>query len=268
MTKDQFKDTEAFYKKQIEAYKKSLKTTEENYAKDVKVIKVRVDEVSKDLADKIKEGVRMTAQIDGIKVELDTLNTDKASLTSKNAVLDAQLGLKEKAYQDKVANLKKDNEELENKRKDLLRITADKHAELDAKKSGIEYAEGKNKGVLVATVAEKQGIQAMVDRHNEEKLDFAEKQHQHALSVAKHNEKMQKDNAIITKLTSWEKGLVNKDRTLVVRAETLDKRDKAASATEQAQKDKQVEQELRDIELEKKERRINNLIRMNKLKDE
>ena len=110
MTKDEYKDKEAYYKKGIEDVKKALKTTEENYAKETKKIEARIDDVSKDLQDKIKEGVRITAEIDGIKVELETLNTDKVTLTGKNAMLDTQLGLKWEDYNKKIALLKKDTE--------------------------------------------------------------------------------------------------------------------------------------------------------------
>ena len=55
MTKDEYEDRKSYYEKSIENYRKALKTTEENYANDTKKIKVRVDEVSKELADKIKE---------------------------------------------------------------------------------------------------------------------------------------------------------------------------------------------------------------------
>ena len=145
-------------------------------------------------------------------------------------------------------------------------MMSDKHAELDAKKSGIEYAEGKNKGVLGAITAEKEGIKTLIKKHDEEKLDFAEKQHQFALEKKAHDEKMQKDNSVISRLDTWEKGLVNKDKTGQSRAEALDKREKAITATEQVQKDRGVEQDLREVEQDKKERRIDNLIELNKNK--
>lgn len=267
MTKDEYKDKEAWLKKGIENVKKALKTTEENYAIDVKKIKARVDEVSKDLQDKIKEVVRITAQTDGAKVEIDILNTDKAALTSKNAVLDAQLGLKWKDYQTKSGILQKDIEGLDKKKREFLKIVAEKHAELDGKKSGIEYAEGKNKGVLVAITAQKGGIQALIKRNDEEKLDFAERQHQFDIKVGEHNEKMQKENSIISKMDAWDKNLTKREEADKKRLEVLDKKGKDAVVLAEIQKDKGIEQDLRDSELDKKERRINNLIAMNKIKE-
>ncbi len=264
MTKDDFKDKKSYYEKSIDDVKKALKTTEENYAKETKKIEARLDGVSKDLADKIKEVVRITAEIDGIKVELETLNTDKVTLTGKNAMLDTQLGLKWKDYNTKVDLLKKDTEDLDTKKRAFLKMMSEKHAELDAKRSGIEYAEGKNKGVLGAIVAEKEGIKTLIKKHDEEKLDFAEKQHQHAFKVKEHSDKMQKDNSLISRLDTWEKGLVNKDKAGKSKSDALDSREKAISATEQAQKDKGVEQDLREVEQDKKERRLNNLAELHK----
>ena len=179
-------------------------------------------------------------------------------------MLDTQLGLKWKDYNAKIDLLKKDTEDLDNKKRAFLKMLSEKHAELDAKKSGIEYAEGKNKGVLRATVAEREGIQTLIKKHDEEKLDFAEKQHQFALEKKTHSDKMQKDNSVISRLNTWEKGLVNKDKTGQSRTEALDRREKGLSAQKQIQDDREIEQNLKTVELEKKERRINNLIALNK----
>ncbi len=267
MTKDEYKDKEAWLKKGIENVKKALKTSEENYAIDVKKIKARIDEVSKDLQDKIKEVVRVTAQIDGVKVEIDTLNTDKADLTSKNAVLDAQLGLKWKDYQTKSGILQKDIEGLAKKKREFLKTVAEKHAELDGKRSGIEYAEGKNKGVLRATTAEKEGIQTLIDKFEENKLEFAEIQKKHITSVASHNESMKKDKDLSSMLGTWEKTLDKKEEADKKRIEVIDRKDKEQKETDQRQKDKEIAQNLKDVEQEKRENRINNLIRMNKLNE-
>ncbi len=198
---------------------------------------------------------------------LETLNATKAELESKNATLDAQLGLKWQDYQKKVANLTKDTEELDKKKQGFLKIVSEKHKELDGKKQGIEYAESKNKAILGSVLLEKEGIQGLIKRNDEEKLDFAERQHQFDIKVGEHNEKMQKENAIISKMESWDKNLTKREEADKKRLEVLDKKEKDAVITEQTQKDKQIEQDLRDAELDKKERRINNLIEIDKAKN-
>ena len=268
MTKDEYKDKNSWYEKDIENIKKALKTTEENYAKDTKKIEAKFVIACKELADKVKESVQVAKDMQDSKTEHDALKTENASLAGKNAVLDAQLGLKDEAYHERIADLKKDLKDLDDKKRAFLKMMADKHTELDAKKSSMEYAEGKNKGVLRAIVAEKEGIQTLIKRFDEEKLDFSEKQHQFAIEKKTHSDKMQKDNSTISRLESWEKGLANKNKAGQDKVEALDKREKAITATEQAQKDKGVEQDLREVEQGKTQRRIENLIQMNKLKNE
>lgn len=254
---------------QHKKYLKELKTAYENSYKSLKdgedkQLKL-VTDLSKKIKDKYIELKDINSEVEHGKVELELLGVEKEALDKKIFDKHTAFNIKEIYLRNLQEQNIKDKDNFDKYIKSCNEKISEREKELDKINESAYSTLKKNREVLDKMREEREALKQREDTLIKERLDLQDRQRAFKDLRDKHEAGNSKFKAEITKIRLDKENLEKREQQLVKKQETQSKRDKEYAETNQRQKDKEIELDLKELTLNKREKRVDDLIEIHKL---
>ena len=254
------------HKKHLLELKKIYEGSLADHKRQEDTAKKRLDEVLNDLKIALNDVKKAKDEQDTLKAENVRLQADSKRIEGEKRAFYDLKAREEEGFKAHTEVLAKDAEDIEVKAKrENIKLTA-REDQLRQLKIDAEYTLSKNEGVLANINQRLAQVEAITKNNEVAALDLKEKQFQHQEEVKKFNLEKSTHTAELSKIALDKEEIKKRELVISGKDTSISVREKNALAKEEAQKDKDIEQDFKQGELDKQERRINNLIEIHKLK--
>jgi len=246
--------------------KKTYEGSIADYKRQEDDAKVRLQPILDELNNTVKELSMAKKELSIVSAETEKLRGEREQFIAERE----QLKNDRRILDEERIRLAKDTDDTKKKMADderviNIRLTARLDQVNQAKKDA-EYSEVKNKDILGEIYNARQSVEARIQKYESDCLDLREKQYQFQEDMKKHLDEIKDTKAKISKVEQLRKEVSDRAIVLNKRSEALDSKEKEYAEKLLAQGDRDIALDLREAEIQKTERRVNNLIEIHNLK--